>query len=164
MPQPTVADDLSILALSMRIALLSTVAILPLGVGLAWCIARFRGPGKALLETILSLPLVLPPTAVGMLLLDLLRKDGWLGGLLATLGIDIVFTWRGAVLAAAVMSFPLLVRSARTAFEEVDPRLLGIARTLGDGPLRVFARVLNAGAGSVESMVQLRIDGELVDA
>jgi molybdate transport system permease protein len=141
MPQPTVADDLSILALSLRIALLSTVAILPVGVGLAWCIARFRGPGKALLETVLSLPLVLPPTAVGMLLLELLRKDGWLGGLLATLGIDIVFTWRGAVLAAAVMSFPLLVRSARTAFEEVDPRLLGIARTLGDGPLRVFARV-----------------------
>jgi len=141
MLEPTLADDLSILALSLRVALFATLAIFPLGVAMAWIIARFRPPGGALLETVLSLPLVLPPTAIGMLLLDVLRRDGWIGGALSALGIDVVFTWRAAALAAGVMSFPLLVRSARTAFEEVDPRLLGVARTLGSGPLRVFARV-----------------------
>jgi molybdate transport system permease protein len=141
MPEPTLADDLSIFALSLRIALLSTLTILPFGIGLAWAIARFRGPGKAIVETFLSLPLVLPPTAVGIVLLQLLRRDGLLGKGLAAAGIDIVFTWRAAALAAGVMSFPLLVRSARTAFEEVDPRLIGIGRTLGDSPMRVFLRV-----------------------
>jgi molybdate transport system permease protein len=87
------------------------------------------------------LPLVLPPTAIGILLLLLLGKTGPLGRAFDALGIEIVFTWRAAALASAVMSLPLLVRSTRTAFDEVDPKLIGIARTLGDGPLRAFFRV-----------------------
>jgi molybdate transport system permease protein len=91
--------------------------------------------------SLLSLPLILPPTAVGLVLLDLLARGGPFGRVLSSLGIEVVFTWKAVVLATAVMSFPLLVRAARTAFEEVDPQLVGVARTLGCGPLAAFARV-----------------------
>jgi molybdate transport system permease protein len=84
---------------------------------------------------------VLPPTAVGLVLLEALGRRSPLGGWLAGHGLEVVFTWKAVVLAMAVMSFPLLVRSARTAFEEVDPRLVGLARTLGCGPLAAFRRV-----------------------
>jgi molybdate transport system permease protein len=84
---------------------------------------------------------VLPPTAIGLLLLELLGRRGPVGSWLAAHGIEVVFTWKAVLLATAVMSFPLLVRSARTAFEEVDPRLIGLARTLGCGPLGAFLRV-----------------------
>ena len=99
------------------------------------------GARASALETLLSLPLVLPPTAVGLVLLELLGRNRPLGGWLAAQGIEVVFTWKAVVLATAVMSFPLLVRSARTAFEEVDPQLVGLARTLGCGPLAAFFRV-----------------------
>src|SRR5688572_28627478 len=135
------ADDLSILGLSLQVAVTATVAILPVGVALAWLLAGWRGRGRILVESLLTLPLVLPPTAIGIVLLTLLSQDSAFGRVLASVGVEIMFTWKAAVLASAVMSLPLLVRSARTAFEEVDPRLLGIARTLGDGPLRVFSRV-----------------------
>ncbi len=105
----------------------------------ALALARYRGPGKGALETLLSLPLVLPPTAVGLVLLEALGRRSPLGGWLASHGLEVVFTWKAVVLAMAVMSFPLLVRSARTAFEEVDPRLVGLARTLGCGPLAAFS-------------------------
>lgn len=104
-------------------------------------LARYRGPGKGVLETVLSLPLVLPPTAVGLLLLELLSRRAPLGAWLAARGVEVVFTWKAVLVATAVMSFPLLVRSARTSFEEVDPRFVGIARTLGHGPLAAFFRV-----------------------
>jgi len=123
------------------VAALSTLLILPLGVAAALALARYRGPGKGGLETLLSLPLVLPPTAVGLLLLELLARRAPLGAWLHARGIELVFTWKAVVLATAVMSFPLLVRSARTALEEVDPRLVGIARTLGCGPAAAFFRV-----------------------
>jgi molybdate transport system permease protein len=135
----TEPDDLSILALSLEIAATATLAILPIGVGLAWMLARSRGAARTIVDSILTLPLVLPPTAVGILLLTILSKDNVVGRALASW--NIVFTWRAAVLASAVMSLPLLVRSAKTAFEEIDPRLMGVARTLGDGPWRVFRRV-----------------------
>ena len=135
------AEDLSILGLTLRVAVLSTVAILPLGVGAAWLLARWRGPGKGVAETILSLPLVLPPTAVGLLLLEALRRTGPLGRLLERGGIEVLFTWKAVLLATAVMSFPLLVRPARAAFEEIDPRLPAMARSLGRGPLSAFASV-----------------------
>ena len=122
-------------------AALSTLVLLPFGIAAALALARFRGPGKGALETLLSLPLVLPPTAVGLLLLELLARRGPLGGWLHARGIEVVFTWKAVVVATAVMSFPLLVRSARTAFEEVDPRLVGIARTLGCGAWAAFFRV-----------------------
>ena len=135
------AEEISILALSLQVAAVATIGILPIGVLLAWLLAGFRGRARVVVESLLTLPLVLPPTAIGILLLTMFSKNTWLGRMIAALGVDILFTWRAAVLASAVMSLPLLVRSARTAFEEIDPRLLGVARTLGDGPLRVFMRV-----------------------
>jgi molybdate transport system permease protein len=135
------ADDISILGLSLQVAVTATAVILPLGVALAWLLAGWRGQGRIVLESLLTLPLVLPPTAIGIVLLMLLSKDSALGRVLAGAGVQIMFTWKAAALASAVMSLPLLVRSARTAFEEVDPKLLGVARTLGDGRWRVFRRV-----------------------
>ncbi|HLN58369.1 MAG TPA: molybdate ABC transporter permease subunit, partial [Thermoanaerobaculia bacterium] len=96
---------------------------------------------RAIVETALSLPLVLPPTAVGLVLLELLRRSGPLGRLLDRSGLELLFTSKAVVLATAVMSFPLLVRPARAAFEEIDPRLLGLARSLGRRPATVFVRV-----------------------
>lgn len=117
----------------------STLAILPAGLGVAWLLARRDWPGKAVVETIISLPLVMPPVATGLILLKLFGRRGPIGGLLHDhLGFDVVFTWRAVLLALGTMSFPLLVRSARVAFEEINPRLEQIARTLGAGDLRVF--------------------------
>src|SRR5262249_39203944 len=99
---------------------------------LAWFLARYRWPGKVFVETIVTLPLVLHPVATGLILLKLLGRRGPIGNLLyTTLHLDVVFTWRAVVIAAAVMSFPLLVRSVRVGFEGVDQRLEQIARTLG---------------------------------
>lgn len=121
------------------VSALSTVVILPFGLALAWALARHDWPGKSVVETLVSLPLVMPPVATGLILLQLFGRRGALGGFLHDrLNIDIIFTWRAVLLALAVMSLPLLVRSARVAFEGVNPRLEQIARTLGAGPWRVF--------------------------
>ncbi|MBI3185364.1 MAG: molybdate ABC transporter permease subunit [Myxococcales bacterium] len=135
------AGDLGLLAFTLAVAACATAFILPFGVAVALLLAHWRGRGRSLLETALALPLVLPPTAVGLLLLELFGRMGPLGSALDAIGLEVVFTWKAVVLAASVMSFPLLVRSARTAFEEVDPRLSAIARTLGHGRLGVLARV-----------------------
>jgi len=135
------AGDLQVVAFTLQMAATATAAILVPGVAAAFFLARYRGPGRSALETILSLPLVLPPTAVGLALLGLLGRNRPLGAWLAGHGVEVVFTWKAVVLATAVMSFPLLVRSARTAFEEVDPRLVGLARTLGCRPAAAFFRV-----------------------
>jgi len=136
------AEDFSILLLTLRVAAVSTVVILPLSVLAAWLIARRDFPGRQVVETALSLPLVLPPTAVGLLLLQLLRRSGPLGKVLDAAGIEVLFTWKAVAIATAVMSFPLLVRPARAAFEEIDPRLIGMARSLGRRPFAVFASVI----------------------
>lgn len=136
-----VSEDFSILLLTLRVATISTFLILPLGILAGWFLSRWTGPGKEIVETLLSLPLVLPPTAVGLMLLELLRRSGPLGRLLEGAGIEVLFTPKAVVIATAVMSFPLLVRPARAAFEEVDPRLIGIARSLGRPAPEVFARV-----------------------
>lgn len=133
--------DWQVVFFTLQVAALGTLLILPVGVALALGLARYRGPGRAVLETALALPLVLPPTAVGVALLGVLSRRSALGGFLDRHGLEIVFTWKAVVLAAAVMSLPLLVRSARTAFEEVDPRLPALARTLGVGPIAAFFRV-----------------------
>jgi molybdate transport system permease protein len=133
--------ELEVVGFSLATAAFSTLVILVPGVAAALALARYRGPGKGALETLLSLPLVLPPTAVGIVLLEALGRRSPLGSWLAAHGVQVVFTWKAVVLAMAVMSFPLLVRSARTAFEEVDPRLVDLARTLGCGPLAAFRRV-----------------------
>jgi molybdate transport system permease protein len=129
------------LLLSLRVASAATLVIFPVGVLLGRWLARREFVGRSVLETLLYLPLVLPPTAVGYLLLRLLARNGPLGR--ETLGFDpgLLFTWRGAALASAVMALPLVTRAARAAFEEVDPRLEGLARTLGLAPLSVFFRV-----------------------
>jgi molybdate transport system permease protein len=115
---------------------------LPPGLAVAWLLARRSWRGKSLVETLVALPLVMPPVATGLILLELLGRRGPLGGWLhRALGIDVVFTWRAVVAAMMVMSFPLLVRAARVAFEEVDPRLEEIARTLGARERRVFATI-----------------------
>lgn len=121
------------------VSALSTLLILPFGLAAAWVLARHDWPGKSLVETFITLPLVLPPVATGLLLLNVLGRRGVLGHFFhAVLGTDIAFTWRAVLAALAVMSFPLLVRSARVAFEQVNPRFEQIARTLGAGEWRVF--------------------------
>jgi len=134
-------DDLGVVVFTVEMAALATLLIVPPGLALALLLARWRGPGTGLLETLCSLPLVLPPTAVGLVLLELFARRGVLGGWLEAHGVEIAFTWKGVVLATSVMAFPLLVRTARVAFEEVDPRLVGLARTLGCGPVAAFFRV-----------------------
>jgi molybdate transport system permease protein len=131
-----------IVAFTAGMAALSTLLILPFGVFTAWYLARHSFPGKALVETLITLPLVMPPVATGLILLKLLGRRGPLGAPLHDVfGLDVVFTWRGVVAAMAVMSFPFLVRTARVGFERVDPLLEKSARTLGAGRLRVFFRV-----------------------
>jgi len=123
-------------------AVLSTILILPPGLALAWALARRRWPGKALVETVVTLPLVLPPVVTGLVLLKLFGRNGPVGHWLYTqFHFDVVFTWRAVALALAAMSFPLLVRTARSALEEVNPGLEQIARTLGAGEWRVFFTV-----------------------
>ena len=136
-----VPDTLSITLFTVGIALLSTALITPPGVALGWWLARRSWRGKALVETCIALPLVVPPVATGLILLKLFGRSGVLGSPLSSVGIEIVFTWKAVLIATAVMSFPLLVRSARVAFEEVPSRLEHVARTLGAGPLRVFFAV-----------------------
>lgn len=124
------------------VSALSTLCILPPGLALAWLLARHEWPGKSIVETLVSLPLVLPPVATGLILLKLLGRRGVIGGFLQErFDFEIVFTWRAVLIALGVMSLPLLTRSARVALEGVNPRLEEIARTLGAGPLRVFLTV-----------------------
>jgi molybdate transport system permease protein len=133
--------EIEALALSLRVAALAVVLSLPPGVALAWVLARREFIGKSLLDGIVHLPLVLPPVVVGYLLLLLFRRAGPLGPLFAALGMPLAFSWRGAVLAAAVVAFPLMVRAIRLAIEAVDPGLEEAARTLGAPPWRVFFTV-----------------------
>jgi molybdate transport system permease protein len=135
------AEDFGVVLFTLQMAALSTILILPPGIALGLLVARYHGPGRGALDTVLSLPLVLPPTAVGIGLLELFGGRSPVGRWLAAHGIEVVFTWRGVLLATAVISFPLLLRSAATAFAEVDPRLVGLARTLGAGPAGAFLRV-----------------------
>lgn len=127
-----------ITAFTLVVALAATILVLPIGVWLAWLLARRRFPGRALVETLVSLPLVMPPVATGLILLKILGRRGPLGSLLARSGIDIVFTWKAVVIAMAVMGLPLLVRTSRTGFEQVSRRYEDIAETLGATPSRVF--------------------------
>lgn len=129
------------LTLSLEVALVATALTLPPGIALGWLLARRQVRGKALIETITALPLVLPPTAVGYLLLRLLARNGPFGEETLGFDLDLLFTWKGAVVAAVMMSLPLVVRSARLAFEEVDPRLESMARTLGLGPVATFVEI-----------------------
>ncbi len=135
-------EEWSALLLSLRVSCWSVAIMLLPGIGCAWALARKRFPGRMVLDVVIHLPLVLPPVVVGYLLLLLLGRQGGIGRwLYEGLGIDVAFTWKAAALAAAVMGFPLLVRAARLAFEQVDPRLEQAAGTLGASPRRVFLTV-----------------------
>jgi len=120
--------------LSLRVATLSTILAGLTGIGLAWLLARRRFPGRHILESVVILPLVLPPTVVGFYLLLLLGHSGPLGKTLEAAGLEIVFTWRAAVIAATVASLPLVVKAVQAAFESVDPRIEAAARTLRSAP------------------------------
>ena len=123
---------------SLSVGLASTLLILPFGIALAWLFARKEWPLKSILETIVLLPLVMPPVSTGLILLKIFGRRSPLGHWLYERGIEIVFNWKGVLIAMSVMSFPLLVRSVRTSFAEVNPRLEQIAATLGASPLRIF--------------------------
>ncbi len=127
------------LKLSFRIASVGVAAALPLAVAVAYVLARVRLPGKMLLDGIVHLPLVLPPVVIGYLLLVTLGTRAPIGGwLLETFGIRLVFDWKGAALAVAVVTFPFTVRAVRLSLEAADPELEAAARTLGAGRLDVF--------------------------
>lgn len=127
------------LALSLKVAIVAVVVSLPFALVIAWLLARREFKGKALFEAIVHLPLVLPPVAVGYLLLMTFGRNGWLGEkLLAWFGVSFAFSWQGAALAAAIVSLPLSVRAIRQAIESVDRKLEAAASTLGASPLRVF--------------------------
>lgn len=132
-------DLLRITLFTLGVATLATLLILPGGVALGWLLARRQWRGKAIVETLVALPLVVPPVATGLVLLKLFGRRGPLGAFCErVLGLEIVFTWKAVVLATAVMALPLLVRAARVAFEGVPPRFEQVARTLGAGPWRAF--------------------------
>jgi molybdate transport system permease protein len=134
-------DEWDALALSLRVGLLSVAGALPFALALAWLLSRKRFPGRLLLEAVLFLPLILPPVVTGYALLALFGRHGPLGELLGHVGIVVAFRWTGAVIAAAVMGFPLLVLSIRVAFDNVDRRLEAAAETLGAGAWRRFATI-----------------------
>jgi molybdate transport system permease protein len=123
---------------SLAVGLASTFLILPFGVALSWLFARKEWPLKSVVETIVLLPLVMPPVSTGLILLKIFGRRSPVGQWLYDRGIEIVFNWKGVLIAMGVMSFPLLVRSVRTSFTEVNPRLEQIAATLGASRLRIF--------------------------
>ncbi|MEO8432119.1 MAG: molybdate ABC transporter permease subunit [Acidobacteriota bacterium] len=126
------------IAFTLRIAALATILMTPAALGVAWVLSRKTWRGKSVLETLVALPLVMPPVATGLILLKLLGRRGPLGPFFDRMGLEVVFTWKAVVIAMMVMSFPLLVRGARIAFDEVNPRLEQMARSLGAGEVRVF--------------------------
>ena len=134
-------DVARITTFTVAAAALATLLMLPPGLLLAWLLARGRFRGRVLLETLVSLPLVMPPVATGLVLLMLVAPRGPVGRLLGRAGIEIVFTWKAVVLAMVVMGLPLLVRTVRSGIEQVDRRYEAVAATLGAAPLRVFFTV-----------------------
>jgi molybdate transport system permease protein len=138
---PLTPEEATALLLSLKVATWATLGSLPAGVFVAYALARWRFPGKLILDGLVHLPLVLPPVVTGYLLLLAFGRRGILGEPLAELGIVFSFRWTGAALACAVMAFPLLVRALRLAFEAVDRRLEDAAGTLGAGRAWVFATV-----------------------
>lgn len=134
--------ELQAVRLSALVAVTAVAGSLPFGIALGWLLARRSFRCKSLVETLVNLPLVLPPVVTGYLLLIAFGRNGWLGRALENwLGLRFVFDWKGAALAAAIVSFPLMVRSIRLAFTSVDARLEHAARTLGAGPLDTFFTV-----------------------
>ena len=132
-------EEWTAIFLSLRVASVATLASIPVGVALAWVLARCRFPGKSLLDGLIHLPLVMPPVVTGYLLLLTFGRKGLLGGFLdQCCGIVFSFRWTGAALAAAIMGLPLMVRAIRLTIEGIDRRLEQAAGTLGAPPVAVF--------------------------
>ena len=135
------AQEWMAVELSLRVAVVATLFSLPFGIGVAYLLARFRFPGRDILNGLVHLPLILPPVVTGYLLLVTFGRRGVVGAWLEQFGIVFAFDWTGAALAAGITAFPLMVRAIRLSIEAVDPGLEAAAATLGASPLRVFATV-----------------------
>ncbi|SHH66584.1 molybdate transport system permease protein [Sporobacter termitidis DSM 10068] len=133
--------DLSPAWISVKVTLVATVVNFFLGIAIAWGMTKHRGKWQGLLDGVLTLPLVLPPTVAGFALLMLIGIHGPVGRLLGLFGVKIIFTWYAAALASILVAFPLMYRTARGAFEQIDPNILNAARTLGVSERRIFWRV-----------------------
>ena len=134
-------EDVDAVALSLRVAATATVCAMPIAFFVAHALARGRFFGRALLDALTHLPLVLPPVATGFILLALLGHEGPLGRVLEAMGVRLAFHWTGAALAGAVMAFPLMVRPIRLSIEAIDPEVEDAARTLGASPLARLMRI-----------------------
>lgn len=134
--------DWTPLWISLKVAVTATAVTLVAGVGAAQCGRKMREPVKSVFDGICTLPMVLPPTVLGFLLLILFGKGSPVGRALSAAGIRIVFSWWGAVVAASVVSFPLMYRSVRAALERIDPSIIHAAQTLGLSPLRIFVSIV----------------------
>lgn len=144
------------LLLSLKVSTIAVIASLPLGIVCAWLLARVEFPGKAIFDSVIHLPLVLPPVVVGYLLLITMGRKGIIGQwLFDWFGLSFSFSWRGAALASAIVAFPLMVRAIRQSFETVDLRLEQAARTLGSSRWRVFVTITLplASPGIVSGMI-----------
>ena len=137
----TGSEILSMTVLTLRVGALATLLALPPAIGLAYVLARRSFPGKGVLQAVLALPMVMPPVVVGLALLLLVGRRGPLAPLLDALGVDVAFTQGAAILAAAVVGFPLLVRACEQAFAQVDERFERVARSLGASRWQTFRRV-----------------------
>lgn len=134
--------DISVpLLLSLKVAGWATFFAAVLGIAAAYGLSRWRSSWADVADSVLTLPMVLPPTVIGYYLLVLLGRRGWLGSFLSDLGIELVFTWQGAVIAATVVAFPMVLKAARAAFEDVDHTLEDGARVLGVGAAGIFFRI-----------------------
>ena len=130
------------LLLTLKVATFATLLALLTGVLFAFVIARYRVPGREVLDAVCTLPMVMPPTVLGYYLIVVIGRRGWIGEWLWDhLGVSLMFTWQGAVFASAIVAFPLVYKGARAAFEGVDRQLENAARTLGVAPSGVFLRI-----------------------
>jgi molybdate transport system permease protein len=135
------AETWAIARFTVLMATLATVLVLPPAIAIGWVLARKRFAGKAFLETVVSLPLVLPPVATGLLLLWLFGRRSPMGQALDAAGIEVIFTWKAVVMSMMVISFPLVARSVRAGIEQVDRRYEQIAATLGAGSFRILRTI-----------------------
>ena len=134
-------DDFSPLWISMRSSACATLITLVFGVAAAWFVAAYSKKTKGLIDSILTLPMILPPTVVGFFLLIIFGKNGFIGGFLEKFNIEIIFSWAAIVIAASVVSFPLMYRTVRAAFEQIDLNILDAARVLGANEFKLLFKV-----------------------
>lgn len=134
--------DLSPLWISLKTAAAATVITAFLGVWAAWWLVECKWRGKGLIDGIFNLPLVLPPTVVGFLLLAFFGKNGPLGSIMNFLNMHIIFTWAANVIAAVVVSFPMMYKTTRSAFEQISPNYINAAKTLGASQWRIFLKIM----------------------